>query len=293
MPNLEACQKDVVCVLAVLVIFLREGVEASIIVAILLAYLNRMGLRKHFRDVFIGVGAALILATAGGVAAYVTIRTYDGSSVQTVFETITYLVAATALTYMTFWMRKHARGLSGELQAKAEAAMSKGARTGLAVLAFQAVGREGLETVVFTLAIAFSTTGQATLIGASIGLVIALGIAFAIYKLGHRLNLGRFFSIVGALLIFFAAGLLADAVQNMQELRWISFGSKALWNTSGFLSEDGTVGDIAHTFFGYAQSPTILQLALYLGYLAVVLILFLRRRGSASTPTPQVPAATA
>lgn len=271
----------------VLVIFLREGVEASIIVAILLAYLNRMGLRRHFRDVFLGVAAALVLAGGGGIAAYLTIRTYDGSSVQTVFETITYLVAAAVLTYMTFWMQSHSRGLSGELQAKAQTAVSGGARMGLALLAFQAVGREGLETVVFTLAIAFSTSGQATLIGAAIGLVIALAIAFAVYRLGHRLNLGRFFAIVGALLMLFAAGLLADAVQNMQELGWIRFGTQPLWNTSGLLSEDGTLGDIAHTFFGYADQPTVLQVAVYLVYFAAALIFFLRRRPRAAVrPAP-------
>src|SRR5271165_4723224 len=87
--------------LATFVIFLREGVEASMIIAILLAYLNRIGKREHFRDVFIGVGAALVLATAGGTAAYETVRSYDGSRAQVIFETGTYLLAATVLTYMT------------------------------------------------------------------------------------------------------------------------------------------------------------------------------------------------
>lgn len=274
----------------VLVIFLREGVEASLIIAILLAYLNRMGLRKHFADVFLGVGAALLLATVGGVVAYLTVREYDGSVVQTVFETITFLVAAGAMTYMTFWMRGHARGLSGELQTRADAAVSGGARMGLAVLAFQAVGREGIETVVFTLAIAFSTTGQSTLIGAAIGLAISMAIAFAIYRLGHRLNLGRFFAVVGALLMVFGAGLLANAVQNMQELHWIPFGTQVLWNTGGILSEDGAMGDLAHSFLGYAQSPTLLQVGVYAVYLALALVFFLRRRPVTSaprhTPTP-------
>lgn len=268
----------------VLVIFLREGVEASLIIAILLAYLNRAGLRKHFRDVFLGVGAAMLLAAGGGVAAYLTIRSYDGSSAQTVFETVTYLVAAAALTYMTFWMRGHARGLSSELRDRADAAVSNGARTGLALLAFQAVGREGLETVVFTLAIAFSTSGQSTLVGAVLGLVIALAIAFGIYRLGHRFNLGRFFAVVGGLLMVFGAGLLADAVQNMQELRWLPFGSQPLWDTSKILSEDGTLGDIAHSFFGYAQAPTALQALVYVTYLCVALVFFFRRRpATAST----------
>src|SRR5580658_2223764 len=177
--------------LATLVIFLREGVEASMIVAILLAYLNRIGRREHFRDVFIGVGAALILATAGGVAAYETIRSYDGSRVQTIFETVTFLVAASVLTYMTFWMRKHARSLSKELRARADAALDGRARWGLGLLAFQAVGREGLETVVFTLAIIFSTSTAGALAGAAIGLAGALGIAFVIYHLGHKAQPGE------------------------------------------------------------------------------------------------------
>jgi high-affinity iron transporter len=261
-------------VVATLVIFLREGVEASMIVAILLAYLNRSGNRQYFRDIFIGVAAALILAAGGGLIAYETIRSYDGSRAQTIFETATYLLAAAVLTYMTFWMRNHARGLSGELRAKADEAMTKGARTGLALLAFQAVGREGLETVVFTLAISFSTSQHYAMLGAITGLAIALMIAFAIYKLGHRMNMGRFFSIVGALLMFFAAGLLVDAIENLQELGWLPIGTRALWHTTGFLSEDGTWGDIAHSFLGYADSPTELQLIGYVVYIGAALLAF-------------------
>lgn len=261
--------------LATFVIFLREGVEASMIIAILLAYLNRSGQRRYFRDVFIGVGGALLLAGGGGLAAYLTIRTYAGSRAQTIFETATYLLAAAILTYMTFWMRSHARGLKGDLQSRADAAMSRGARTGIALLAFQAVGREGVETVVFTLAIAFSTRHQGSLLaGAAIGLVIALGIAFFMYRLGHRINIGRFFSIVGALLMVFAAGLLVDAVENMQQLGWLPVATHPLWHTGGFLSEDSALGDIAHSFFGYAQSPTVLQAVVYVLYLGCALFAF-------------------
>src|SRR6266498_269539 len=241
--------------LATLVIFLREGVEASMIFAILLAYLNRSGQRQHFRDVFAGVAAALVLAAAGGVIAYQTIRSYDGSRVQTIFETVTYLLAAGVLTYMTFWMRSHARGLSSDLRARADAAISRGARTGLALLAFQAVGREGLETVVFTLAIAFSTTQRSAMLGAAIGLAIALAIAFG-------------------------AGLLVDAVQNLQELGWLPWATDPLWHTGSILNEDTAAGDLLHSFFGYAQSPTVLQVCVYVLYLAVALVAFfnLRRR---------------
>lgn len=314
--------------LATLVIFLREGVEASMIVAILLAYLNRSGQRRHFRDVFAGVGAAFVLAAAGGIAAYLTIKTYADSRVQTIFETVTFLLAAVLLTYMTFWMRSHARGLKSELQTRADAVltshgesaaepaaqrtqvpvgaragheppgsagasrgagqvpghragpadepMNKGARAGVALLAFQAVGREGVETVVFTLAIAFSSTQKGGLLaGGAIGLAIALVLAFVMYRLGHRINIGRFFTIVGVLLMVFAAGLLVDAVQNMQELGWLPGGSQQLWHTGSILSENSALGDIAHSFLGYAQSPTALQAVVYLAYLACVLFAFL------------------
>jgi high-affinity Fe2+/Pb2+ permease len=334
--------------LATFVIFLREGVEASMIIAILLAYLNRSGQRRHFRDVFAGVAAALALAGSGGLAAYFTIRTYADSRVQTIFETATYLLAAVVLTYMTFWMRSHARGLKAELQARAGAAlvsrgrgagaghggaagqpairqpevrtpvpvpdagepargsggsagraqpavalgatagavgaasgpvesaeMTRGARLGLALLAFQAVGREGVETVVFTLAIAFSSTQRGDLLGGAVaGLAVAMAIAFVMYRLGHRLNVGRFFTIVGALLMVFAAGLLVDAVQNMQELGWLPGASHQLWHTGAILNEDSALGDIAHSFFGYAQSPTVLQAAVYVVYLGCVLFAF-------------------
>jgi len=264
--------------LATLVIFLREGVEASMIVAILLAYLNRIGRRDHFRYVFVGVGAALLLATVGGVVAYETVRTYAGSRVQTIVETITYLLAAAVLTYMTFWMRNHARSLSKELRARTDAALNGGARWGLGLLAFQAVGREGLETVVFTLAIIFSTSAVGALAGAAVGLAASLVIAFVIYRLGHKLNLGRFFTIIGVLLMVFAAGLLADAVENLQQLGWLPLLKAPMWHSGRLLSESSAFGDVLHSFFGYSDTPTPLQLVIYVGYLAIVVAAYLSIR---------------
>jgi high-affinity iron transporter len=267
-------------VLATLVIFLREGVEASMIVAILLAYLNRLGKREYFRDVFLGVGAALLLATAAGAVVYTTVRSYDGTRGQTIFETATYLLAAAVLTYMTFWMRNHARSISSELRSRADAAMDGKARWGLALLAFQAVGREGLETVVFTLAIVFSTSPAGAVTGALIGLAGSLVIAFVIYRLGHKLNLGSFFTVIGVLLMVFAAGLLADAVQNMQELGWLPVLNLPMWHTGQLLSQDSALGDVLHSFFGYSDAPTPLQLLVYAGYLVIVIAAYLGLRST-------------
>ena len=223
---------------ATFVIFLREGIEASMIVAILLAYLDRMGKREYFRDVLAGVAAAL-------------------------------------LTYMTFWMRDHAQGLSDELRARTDVALDGGARWGLALLAFQAVGREGVETMVFTLAIVFATSAHGVLIGAIAGLVVSLFIANAMYRLGKRINIGLFFKVVGALLMVFAAGILVDAVENLQELGWVPWLTHPMWSTAHTLSENSAMGDVFHAFFGYADHPTVLQLICYFTYLALAVSAFL------------------
>lgn len=275
-------------VLATFVIFVREGIEASMIIAILLAYLDKTGQRRHFRDVFAGVAAAAVLMLGGGVAAYVLLKTYAGSRPQAIFETATYLLAAFVLTYMTFWMRNHGRDLSSELRGRADAALDGRARFGLAFLAFQAVGREGLETTVFTLAIVFASSGHGVLVGAVGGLVAALGFALAVYRLGARINIGRFFTVVGTVLMVFAAGLLADAVENLQQLAWLPMLGPHLWNTSGVLSEQSSIGDVFHTFLGYADRPTAGQVAVYAAYLLVAVGLFwrssTRRRRPAATP---------
>ena len=279
------------------VIFLREGVEASMIIAILLSYLGRIGQRRHFRDVFVGVAFAFVLILVGGVAAFILISQYQGSSVQTYFETITYVIAAAVMTGMTVWMHQHARTMSAELQARSDTALTTGNRVGLGLLAFQSVGREGLETMVFTLAIIFASTRQAAtplhgnllLVGAVLGLVVSLAIAFAIYRLGAKVNLKLFFRGLGLLLMFFAAGLLVDAVQNLQQLGWLTVGTHVLWHTNGALSEASNFGDILHSLLGYSDHPTVLQGVVWVIYVSASLAALIglgRRPHSNSAPMP-------
>jgi high-affinity iron transporter len=253
--------------LATFVLFLREGLEASLIISILFAVLRQLGQMQQARAVWIGVGLAVLCSLLGGLALYVTIRTYDGSTFQTIFETITYLVAVVILTSMTFWMQKHSRLLKKEITAKATTA---GSGFALGLLAFSTVGREGLETAIFTLAIAFQTNGLLLLLGAVLGLVAALVLCFFIYRLGYRLDFRVFFRVMGIVLIFFAAGLLGDAVQNLQQLGWLPFGTAVLWNSGHLLSEDSSIGDLLHTFLGYAEAPTVLQAFFYAAYLLIV-----------------------
>lgn len=265
------------------VIFLREGIEASMIVAILLSYLDRINQREHFRDVYLGVIAAFVLIVIGGVGAYVLIKQYDGSNVQTYFETTTYIIAAGFLTWMTFWMHKHARTMAKELQERSDVALTKGTRLGLGVLSFQAVGREGLETMVFTLAIVFASERQAQtpvhgnllLVGAALGLGVALLLAFLMYRLGTKVNLKIFFRVLGIVLMFFAAGLLADAVENLQQLGWLSIGTHVMWNSSGTITESSNIGDVLHSMLGYADHPTVMQGVVYVSYVVVSVTTFI------------------
>jgi high-affinity iron transporter len=259
--------------IAAFVLFLREGLEASLIVSILFAALRQLGQMHQARAIWTGVILAVLASLLGGTALYVTIHEYDGSTFQTIFETITYLLAVVLLTTMTFWMQKHSRSLKKDITAKASMA---GSGFALALLAFTTVGREGLETAIFMLAFAFKTNGVLLLLGALLGLLVSLGLCVLVYRLGYKLDFRLFFRVMGILLLIFAAGLLGNAVQNIQELGWISFGTAPLWNTAHFLSEDSTLGDILHTFLGYAETPTILQGLLYATYLLVVGTIFVR-----------------
>jgi len=256
--------------------------------AVMLAYLRQIGHKDRFKDVWIGVGAAVIIATIGGVVVFSTLQTYDGSSLQSKIEGLTFFVACGVLTYMTFWMKKQSKNLKQELQQKMQAAIHQGSFLAIAIIAFITVGREGLETVVFMIAIAFHNNPLYLALGALVGTASGLILSYMIYVLGRRINLKTFFDVMGALLMLFAAGLLANGVEAFQELGWLPT-QHALWNTSTFLSENSTFGDILHSFFGYADSPTAFQVTTYVVYLAVVLVMFLRMGSRKRRPPVPLP----
>ncbi len=153
--------------------------------------------------------------------------------------------------------------------------MNNGSIFAIALIAFITVGREGLETVVFMIAIAFNRNPWFLAIGAVAGVLAGLALSYVIYVLGRRINLKHFFNVMGTLLMLFAAGILADGIENFQQLGWLP-REHALWNTTAILSEDSTFGDIVHSFFGYADSPTALQVIMYAGFLIVAIYLFWR-----------------
>jgi high-affinity iron transporter len=262
--------------LPTLVIFFRESLEASLIVAILLAYVHRLGRADAARAVWLGVAGALGVDLAVGLASFHVIQSYDGSRVQTILEGITYLVATVLLTGMSFWMKEQSRDLRRELEARVDAALGRGSRWALGLLAAVTVGREGLETVFFTLAIAFTASRWGLAAGAALGLAAGLAVCYAIYRLGRRVPLGAFFQVLGVLLLLFAAGLLADGIQDLQALGWLPLLTAVVWRTHRFLRQDSLLGDLLHSFFGYAEAPTVLQLGAYVAFLAATVAAYVR-----------------
>lgn len=263
--------------LASFLIFLREGIEGSMIVTIMCTYLANAGRRDLIRVVLLGAAAAVLGSAVAGVAMYAIAKdAFVNSTVQSWFETCTFLLAVIVLTYMTFWMKNNSRSLSGNLKAQMGAAVAGGSAGALATLAFVTVGRESIETVIFLLAIAFKSTWPYLLTGAVLGLAISLTLSLAVFRMGIRLNFKRFFTVMGALLMVVAAGLLANAIQNLQELGVLPGSGVTLWDTSRFLPNDSNLGDVLHGLLGYAASPSLLQVVAWASFLAVGLSAFFR-----------------
>jgi high-affinity iron transporter len=269
---------------------LREGVEAALIVSIICAYLARTGNGRHLGRIGLGVAAAVAASVALGVVIFATLGELQTPWEQ-VFEGATLLVAAVVVTWMLFWMRRQASSVAGQLQRALERVLTAGSAWGLALLAFTAVIREGLETSLFLVGQAAAATTSAggagaasVLAGAIIGLLMSVGLGYGFYRGSRRLNLGRFFRWTGVLLVFIAAGLLGSAVHEFMEIGWITFGSQVAFNISATLPQEAGVGLFMHALFGYSSSPELAALATWATYLVAVLSLYLR-------PLPRRPAA--
>lgn len=270
------------------VIFFRETLEASLVVGIILAYLHRIGRQDRTLSVWLGVGFAVALDLAVALFSYHLIHQYDGSRVQAILEGSTYLAATAMLTYMSFWMKGQSSQIRGDLEHKVDIALSRGSLVALVVLSAVTVGREGLETVFFTLAIALNQQGLPLLLGAVLGLLAGLGVSAWVSRLGRRAPLGLFFNVLGVLLLLFGAGLLADAIESFQSIGWFKVLTGIVWHSQAFLSEGSALGDILHSLFGYAQAPTALQVTVYLVFLIIAAAAYLRlgRRHGAPPAVP-------
>jgi high-affinity iron transporter len=260
-------------VAAAFLITLREGLEAALIVGIIAAYLVKIGRRDALGMVMAGVVLAVGLSIALGAIIVLTIGRLP-FVVQETVEGVAGLVAVVVLTWMLFWMRRQGRALKGELERGVDHAIGQGSMAALAGLAFVAVIREGLETVLFMFAIISSAgAGLPTAIAAILGLGLAVGLGWAIFVGGRRIDLRRFFTITGTVLVFVAAGLVAFAVHEFGEAGLIA-NSGRVFDLGGLLPETGPLGATLAGLFGYRSAPTPLELIAYLAYLVPILTLF-------------------
>jgi high-affinity iron transporter len=253
----------------------REGLEASLIVGIVLGYLAKTENRGYFRLIWLGTAAAVAVSVAAGAALFFTIGELEGRGEQ-IFEGVAMLSAVAVLTWMIFWMRKQAANIKKELEAKLASAIAAGSAIGLASVVFFAVLREGVETALFLFAIGESSTPLATGIGAVVGLTISVSLGVAIYMGSRRLNLRQFFTATGVLLIVFAAGLLAHSVHEFQEAGILPETVEHLWNTNGIVGEDSHFGKFLTALFGYNGDPSALEVGVWITYLTFTLTLFVR-----------------
>jgi high-affinity iron transporter len=253
----------------------REGLEASLIVGIVLGFLAKTENRRYFGLIWLGTAAAVAISIAAGAALFFSIGELEGRGEQ-IFEGIAMFSAVSVLTWMIFWMRKQAANIKQELEAKLASAIAAGSAIGLASVVFFAVLREGVETALFLFAIGESSTPLATGIGAVVGLAISVSLGVAIYMGSRRLNLRQFFTATGLLLIVFAAGLLAHAVHEFQEAGLLPETIEHLWNTNGLVSEDSHFGKFLTALFGYNGDPSALEVGVWIMYLTFALTLFLR-----------------
>jgi high-affinity iron transporter len=270
---------------------LREGVEAALIVSIVLAYLAKTGNARYFGRIWLGTGAAVALSVLVGIVLFATVRGFP-EPYEMLFEGAAMLVAAVVVTWMLFWMRRQAGSVKGELQAAVDRALTVGTASGLAILAFTAVIREGIETSLFLVGQATSAEADAPwiLVGAVIGLAIAAALGVGFYHGSRRINLAVFFRWTGIALIFIAAGLLSHAVHEFIEVAEhfgvAVIGSQQAFDLSAILPHEAidgapggivlVIGQFLRALFGYTARPEVLTLVVHVTYVVAVLAAYLR-----------------
>jgi high-affinity iron transporter len=255
----------------------REGLEASLIIGLILAYLSKTDRMRHAREVWIGVGVALCLSLVAGGLVYQFMGQLDKNT-ERLFEGITTIAASGVLMWMILWMHRNAKHLGAELRQQVDGALENRSGLALGLLAFLAVGREGLETVLFLFATGMASDGS--MLGTSVaglsGLVLAVAAGVAVHRGVSVLDLRTFFRVSGVALIFFAAGLLAYGVHELQEAGAFPVVVGEVWNINGFLNDKEGVGEFLKALFGYNGNPSLLEVLLYTGFLFPALYGFLK-----------------
>jgi high-affinity iron transporter len=258
------------------VTLLREGFEVTLLVAIVLAYLVKIERRESVRQVWYGVGAALLVSVAVGGTLFFTAGELEGRPEQ-IFEGTAMWVAVGFLTYMVLWMRRESRTVAQGIRRGIDSAVERGGSLALVSLVFVMVLREGVETALFVFGLTRTSEPLQVALGATLGIAGAVALGYAVYAGGKRIDLGTFFKVTGVFLILVAAGLLAHGVAEFEEAGLLP-ALMPLWDVSNspVLGEETLVSEVLTAFFGWDPEANLLELMAWVTYIVAVGYAFLR-----------------
>ena len=248
---------------------LREGIEAALIIGILLGALRQVRRTELIPSVWLGTILAVVLSLLGGILLTSLGLSFEGAAEQ-IFEGITMLLAAALLTWMIFWMSRTARDLKSNMEGEVQRAALGAGRRGVFFVAFLAILREGIELALFLTASVFASDTLQTLLGALLGLGTAILLGWSIFAAIIRLDLRRFFQVTGFLLILFAAGLVAHGVHEFNEVGWIPAVIEHVWDVNAIVDENSTFGQLLKALFGYNGNPSLTEVLAYVAYFIAV-----------------------
>lgn len=275
--------------LASFLIGLREGMEAALVVGILVAYLVRTGRRSHLGAVWAGVGAAVALsATVGAILTFGPAGM--GEEAEETLAGVLSILAVGLVTWMVFWMARAARHLRRGLEQRLDGALATG-RVAVVAVAFLAVAREGVETALFLWAGAGATAGTSPALGAGLGLAAAVVLGWAVYKGAVRLDLRAFFAWTGLSLVVIAAGVLAYGVHELQEVGLVPWGTATAYDASGVVAPDSTLGVVLRGLVSYSAAPTWAAVVVWWAYVGVVATAYARSVWHRTTAPAAAPVA--
>jgi len=261
--------------LAGFLLALREGIEAALIVGIVLGMLRKMNRADRAGWVWLGVGVASAVSVIAAVALNVLGAEFEGPG-ELAFEGLTMLFSASVLTWMIFWMQKQGRQTQLGLEADVKSALSRGTHWGLFFVAFLAVVREGIELALFLTAVNFTEPAAGVeapilgWLGGLLGLIAAVIIGWLMFDTAIKLNLRRFFQLTSIVLIVFAAGLVGHAIHEFNELGWIPSVVEHVYDINALVPEASVIGQFLKALFGYNANPSLTEMIGYLGYFAAV-----------------------
>ncbi|HET6751574.1 MAG TPA: FTR1 family protein [Actinomycetes bacterium] len=276
--------------LTALLIMLREGFEAALVVAIVYAYVLRIGRRDLTGAMWRGVLAAAALSAAMGVGIHLTVESLEGHARLLAFAAVS-LLAVCVLTWMIFWMRRQSYRIKGDLQRNVDDALAGGGNVRLAIAAvvFLAVAREGLEAALFLIAAATAERGADVLVGGLVGLAVAAALGWLVVLGGRRLPMRQFFTVTGLVLLLFAAGLVSRTVLYLQSAGELGTAWNDVYDLTGYpwLTVSTETGRFLGAMLGWDPRPSIEQVGAYLAFLGTVGWLFLRPPRSARQQPPR------